>query len=104
MLKRFKIWFHHFQSYLYHGLNAFISLFSLQTRQPPWNCDEQRKIQASVEGNRSSTVPVPWTSACVERGFSINKDIPTTHLKLKTLIAKRMIYVHLNDVGGPLNS
>ena len=38
--------------------------------------------------------------AQVERGFSINKDISTTNMRLQTLVAKRRVDDHLNHCGG----
>ena len=49
------------------------------------------------------TLALSHSQAHVERGFSVNKDISTTNMKLQTLIAKRMAADHLSVCGGVEN-
>ena len=38
--------------------------------------------------------------ASVERGFSVNKETSADNISQRTLVAKRVVYDHINAIGG----
>lgn len=41
--------------------------------------------------------------ASVERGFSVNKEVEVENLKMRSIVAQRLICDHVNSVGGVMN-